>query len=474
MSPPDPFDASRARRWLAVAVGSLLLAGIFALLLVVGRMPPLSLLLTDPGFFRRCLVVHVDLALVVWFYAFLAALFALVPSRAGTHTAGRHAPLVATLGVCLMMAATAVRSAEPVLANYIPVLDHSLYLAGLAIIGLALAFHFLEPRLLPSSEPPPTHAAIVPPAALPLVRAAGLAVLLALLTFGASLRLTPTGLPPQAYYEAVMWGGGHILQFASVAAMLATWVMLLAPVLGSAPWQRRTGALLAATLTTPLFFAPLLVLNGTTSLDYRVGFTRYMQFGIAPTVIVALVLCGRALLHARRRGELATDQGGRLLGFLASALLTVLGFVLGATIHGSNTVVPAHYHASIGGVTVALMAVAYPLLEALGLPALDGRLRRIAAWQPALLGIGQAIFAAGFALAGAHGMQRKSYANEQHIRTTAEYLGLGVMGAGGLVAVGGGLLFLFLIGVMGRRFLSASARARRTQPAANEVIHVGR
>ena len=57
------------RRWCALAVGSLVVAGLLSLAVVVGRLPILSRIIDDPLFFKRCLVVHVELALVVWFYA---------------------------------------------------------------------------------------------------------------------------------------------------------------------------------------------------------------------------------------------------------------------------------------------------------------------------------------------------------------------------------------------------------------------
>jgi heme/copper-type cytochrome/quinol oxidase subunit 1 len=71
--------------------------------------------------------------------------------------------------------------------------------------------------------------------------------------------------------------------------------------------------------------------------------------------------------------------------------------------------------------------------------------RRLAAWQPLVFGAGQAVFAVGFAIAGAHGMARKAFGAEQHARTAWQTVGLGVMGVGGLVAAAGGLLFLYLI-----------------------------
>ncbi len=466
----EALDRRRALQWFGLAFGSLLLAGIFALLLVLGRMPPLSLLFTDPGFFRRSLVVHVDLAMVLWFYAFTAALFVLIPSRGAPNTIGRHAVLLAGIGVALLMAAATIPGVAPVLANYVPVLDHPLFLVGLLAIGLALAFTLLDLRLLPRHEARrATGAYRLPVAAIPLLRCSAIAILLALMTFAASWTVMPQGLSPAAYYEALMWGGGHVLQFASVSAMLAVWVVLLTPVLGQEPLSRRTAALLGALLVTPLFGAPLLALQGTTTLAYRLGFTRLMQFGIAPVVLVFLGLCVAALGRAHRAGVLPRGPSGNLLGFATSALLTLVGFALGASIHGSNTVVPAHYHASIGGVTVALMAVSYPLLEGLGLPSLAGRSRALMPWQPVILGLGQVIFAAGFALAGAHGMQRKSYASEQQIRTTAEYVGLGIMGTGGFLAVAGGVLFLVLVGAIWRRHLFAVTR----KTLGREVLHAG-
>jgi hypothetical protein len=74
-----------------------------------------------------------------------------------------------------------------------------------------------------------------------------------------------------------------------------------------------------------------------------------------------------------------------------------------------------------------------------------GRLTRLVPWQLHLFGFGQVIFAIGFGLGGMHGLSRKAYATEQHIRSVGELLGLGVMGVGGLVAVAGGLLFLLLM-----------------------------
>lgn len=457
-------DPTGAKRWVGLAVASLLLAGMLSLLLVVGRLPGLDAAFTDPLFFRRCLVVHVDLALIVWFYSFLTALFLLVPTRSpsgSSHTIpNRTGSVVAFLGVAAMVFAAGVPDAAPVLANYVPVVDTPLFVAGLLVFGLGVAISLaFTGRLLPGSEEREGFF-LVPPSARIGLRGAALAFLLAGLTFGASALVTSPGLTADVYYELVAWGGGHVLQFANVAGMLAAWSILIGQATGRDPVGRRTASVLFTILVAPLLAAPLVAFGGTTHAANRELFTDLMRWGIFPVVLVYLGLCVRSLVRARRDGRLVrVRREPHAIAFAASAGLTVAGFALGAMIRGSNTVVPAHYHASIGAVTVAYMAVTYPLLRAWRMRLPSGRLAGLVKWQPALFGAGQLVFALGFGLAGAHGMARKVYGAEQHVRTAGEWLGLGVMGVGGVVAVVGGLSFL---GVVVRAWLARPEAVAQT------------
>jgi cytochrome c oxidase subunit I len=443
MSPTD-HDARFARLWLGVAVGSLLIAGLFAVILVVGRMPPFSSWVTDPLFFKRCLVVHVDLALVVWFYAFLGSLWFLLPCRDAGRRRAQGGFALSVAGLLLVVAAVSLDGVQPVLANYVPVLDHPLFLYGLGAFGLGLALTFLDGRLLPGREAPGGLLSI-PDAARPGLRAIGLAFVLAALTFMAGAITTPAGLPPETRYELAFWGGGHVLQFASEIGMVVCWLIMITSLTGRAPLKRATAAVLFGILVLPLLSAPVLASLGADSAVGRTGFTRLMQWGIFPAVSVFLVLCLRELRRARREGQLETLRDARLIGFGISAALTVLGFVLGAMIRGPNTMVPAHYHASIGAVTATFMTMTYVLLEPLGWKIPSPRLKRYAVWQPLLFGVGQMVFAAGFALAGTTGMARKTYGADQAIRSWQDWLGLVVMGVGGLVAAAGGILFLIIV-----------------------------
>ncbi|MBI4509546.1 MAG: cbb3-type cytochrome c oxidase subunit I [Deltaproteobacteria bacterium] len=437
------FDQDRrnARRWLALAVMSLVIAGFLAALLVIARTPPLNRFVTDPAFFKRCLVVHVNLSLVVWFLSFLAVLFYLVPSRSKVTWSATPAWVLACLGVALLVMGAAIPSATPILSNYVPMIDHPIFAAGLASIGAGLALTFLDFRVLPGREAQDGLFPL-PGAARIGIRAAVVLFFVALLTVVAAALSTPGDLLAATRYELVFWGGGHVLQAVSVAGMLSAWAALLAGPLDRSPVGRRAASVLFFVLVLPFLFAPLLAMGDMTRPTHGLAFTRLMQWGIFPVVLVFLALCLRALARAPR----SVLRQPRVWAFGASALLTILGFVLGALIRGSNTMIPAHYHASIGAVTVAYMALACPLLEGLGHKIPSRRLAGLSSWQPPLLGIGQLTFACGFALAGASGMQRKAYGQEQHVRTVTEHVGLGLMGLGGLVAILGGILFLWIVG----------------------------
>ncbi|MBI2927921.1 MAG: hypothetical protein HYY24_19710 [Verrucomicrobia bacterium] len=570
--------ATLARRALGLAVTSLILAGCFSLAVVIGRMPVLSDLIADPQFFKRCLVIHVDLALIVWFFAFAAGLFALLPGSRRADQCFAAGFAIALAGVGSMVVGALFRGTTPVLANYVPVIDHPLFIAGLVLffVGLLVCFGngrlFRDEGVLPvddragSCEVGPGSFRISPDAAAGL-KTVALAYMLAMTTFVVSWVATPYSPELKAYYELVFWGGGHVLQVANVAAMLAVWLMLVSSLLRRPVVSARTAWLLFGLLLAPHLIAPLLTLQGTLASMYRIGFTRLMQFGIFPVVTIFLVICVRRLKRAFRDGTLGRDalRDPRFIGFCASALLTVAGFLVGASIRGTSTMIPAHYHASIGAVTVAFMAVSYVLLEPLGLrlhPALRGSRREEAQIAPparnhvdcvrqmgaitvvreplphpgplplgeggrqsglaaiererldgnsramlplpagegggegeriispsglqfppnsstssvpdrvaehstlqrsqslltsaatngwlvplqlCLFGFGQFVFALGFGWAGLYGLGRKAYGAEQHVRTLGEYIGLGVMGVGGLIAIAGGLLYLALM-----------------------------
>ncbi len=119
-------------------------------------------------------------------------------------------------------------------------------------------------------------------------------------------------------------------------------------------------------------------------------------------------------------------------------VLFTVGGVLGFMIAGLDIVVPAHYHGSTVGVTLAFMGLTYYLLPRLGF-APPGRL---AIWQPYVYGGGQLLHILGLAWTGGYGVQRKTAGASEGVDRLGEIAGMGTMGLGGLISVIGGLLFL--------------------------------
>lgn len=160
------IDVVGARRWLALAIGSLIVAGALALFLVIGRVPPLDRLFDDPLAFKRGLVVHVVLALVVWFFAFIGGLWRLLPAADGARWSARVGHAVSALGVVALVCAAAWPGSEPVLSNYVPMIDNPLFVGGVIAFGAGLVVSLLDARLAPSGElDRPGAPPLVPPAA---------------------------------------------------------------------------------------------------------------------------------------------------------------------------------------------------------------------------------------------------------------------------------------------------------------------
>jgi heme/copper-type cytochrome/quinol oxidase subunit 1 len=156
-----------------------------------------------------------------------------------------------------------------------------------------------------------------------------------------------------------------------------------------------------------------------------------------------------------RHRAVAADAKPLRAALITSIALFGVGGVIGFLIHGSNVKIPAHYHGCIVGVTIALMGLAYLLLPQLGFARPSPRLATL---QPYLYGGGQLLHIAGLVWSGGYGVQRKVAGGEQVLRSAQEVAGMGLMGLGGLIAIVGGMLFVFIV-------LQAIWRGHRTRQA---------
>jgi heme/copper-type cytochrome/quinol oxidase subunit 1 len=157
---------------------------------------------------------------------------------------------------------------------------------------------------------------------------------------------------------------------------------------------------------------------------------------------LAPVPLGLAIFYGLLRSSPAAGPQLPLRSALwTSMILFGVGGGIGFLIQGSNVTIPAHYHGSIVGVTLAFMGLTYDLLPRLGYARPN---MRLAAIQPYVYGGGQLLHVMGLVWSGGYGVQRKVAGTEQGLDGLEKIAAMGLMGFGGLVAIIGGLIFLMI------------------------------
>ena len=433
-----PTDARRslAFGWLTLGLAALAAAGVFSLLLVVSRTPGLSTLLPAGDFFRVLLVAHVDLSVLVWFLSF-GAVFWTLSGDARAIAVGRTALAIAIAGAATMMVAPFVERARPVMANYVPVLDGRVFIAGLAVFALGIAIACARGMAVYV----PAGACMSGRASLRLgLNASLVATGVAVFALAASFAQVDRALDSGTYYELLFWGAGHALQLTYTLLMLVAWIWLASALGARLPLTPRVVALLFAIALAAVYVTPYIyVAHPVASVEHARLQTWLMRFG--GSVVVPPIAFAVAWSAWRVSSTDATSRPLRAC-LLASIALFAAGGLIGFTIAGADVRVPAHYHGCIVGVTLAMMGVTYLLLPRFGYGAPDSRL---GAWQAWIYAVGQLLHIIGLVVSGGYGVQRKVAGAEQLLRTTPEVVGMGIMGAGGLVAIVGGILFLVVV-----------------------------
>jgi hypothetical protein len=412
--------------WLCLAVASLVGAGIFALLVAIARTPGIAGLLPGADYFRVALVGHVILAVVIWFLAFQGSLWILAVEK-GTWL-GFWA---AALGALSLTLSAILGWGQPVLANYVSVLTHPWFLSGLLLfaVGMGLAALYTLWTVFRTKRPLTllTFGGVV---------TAGLVLMSLLCVVLAALKL-PIGVSSvvsaSGKFESLVWGAGHVLQFANTAAMALVWLLLARLTLGIPVLEDRWAKRLLILYLVLALPAPFLYLMESPN-SY---FTLLMAIGLGPATWIMGVALVLAMLRLGRAGLPWADP--RFAGLVLSLAVFGLGGFISLGIRGSNVIIPAHYHGVIGGVTLAFMGLSYHLVPQLGRKIWSLRLAKI---QPYLYGLGQTLFVLGLLWAGLHGVPRKTFGAAQELDQFAQLIGMSLMGLGGLVAIMGGIAFI--------------------------------
>ncbi|WP_260843138.1 cbb3-type cytochrome c oxidase subunit I [Sedimenticola selenatireducens] len=438
LGPLSVTQQRETRRWLQLGVLALAIAGLFAILLVLSRSPGMEQFFPWIDFFRTALVVHVDQSVLIWFLAMAGVVWSLAydgGQRTGLAFAAYLLMLAGTVGIAL---AAFYGSGAPLMNNYVPVLQRPLFFGALGLVGIGVALRLVlllsqvrQRKLF--NEPN----GLVRIAAFTVAVACATAIIVLIYTWISM----PTELDGAAYYEYLFWGAGHVLQFAYTQLLLLAWLLLLAASGARLPVRPIIiNGLVLLGLLPLLWVVVIYARYDPVSAEMRIAFTQLMQYGGGfPAIPVGLLVIYSLF---QNRHDLMEEARPLRMALWMSLLLFGLGGLIAMMITGINTVIPAHYHGSIVGVTLALMGFAYMLLPKLGYAAVTGRL---AAAQPIIYGVGQILHVGGLAVSGFMGIQRKTAGAAQGLESLSAKLAMGVMGIGGLLAVIGGILFVWIM-----------------------------
>ena len=448
--------------WAALPLVSLGIAGLLALLIALLRVPGAEAVLPWSGqaFFEKALVAHVTFAFVIWYMGVHGALTVLMtaqtlgPANSQLNGAGiligRTGLYGAGLSLVLLLIPVLGDLGEPSPNNYIPVLVHPLYYAGLTLLAVSLALPILRLLTILGAKRD------VEPVTLG-VAAAGVIYLIALICILIAWIVRPGTLEMDALNDFVIWGGGHVLQFTNTVLMLCAFYLLTRVTLGETPVSGRLFSWMMLLMVGGAAIGPLLYVT------YEAGdpaqrqmFTELYWYVLPlPTTVI---LVGIIALLARRWRDIR-DGAPEVTGLVVSILLFGFGGLIGFFESSVDTRTPAHYHAALIAVTLAFMALYFALfLPLLGLR--TGR-RKLRTWMYCLLGSGQFLHSISLFVAGTMGVARKTAGDGQGLDSWQKIVSLSFMGVGGLIAVIGGAIFVVLVWKLllahGREGVTASA-----------------
>lgn len=425
--------------WAALAIASLAVAGVFALLLALSRIPGVEDVFPWPlDFFHKGLVIHVVFSFVVWFLSVFGGLLHLAALKVSggaprLDNVGKAAVAGTALSSVLLFVPAFLDRGEASLNNYVPVIIDPIYYAGAAL--LALSIGLAAARLLVNLA---GRTGKLEPVCFGIACAA--VIYLTALACGALALWSLWGTEvSHAFNEDLFWGGGHVLQFVNVSLLLTAWYILSRLALGAVIDDGVYRASLILLTLSALPAAAFYFIFEAFSAEQTIAFTN-LQYALAPPSL----LMAAGLAFSLRSASICRKDPA-LSALVLSPLVFGAGGLLGLFVDGADTRTPAHYHGVIAGINLAFMGLFYTLF----LPLLGRTVKRGKALsaQFYLFGGGQFFACIGLFLAGGYGAPRKTAGAAQGLEALWAVIGMYMNGIGALIAVIGGVMFIWTVAV---------------------------
>ena len=416
-------------------------------------------------------------------------------------------PKIAWVAFALMVIGGAVNnyavydgSSSVMMTSYVPMMAAQSFYLGLilfAVGALIACFVFFGTLVVAKREK--TYDGSVPLVTFGATTAAVIAVFT--IVSGAMI-LIPTWLmsiglikevDPLAY-RVIWWAFGHSSQQINVAAHISIWYLVAAIAFGAKPMSERVsrGAFLLYIVFLQLASAHHILADPGVSTSWKVVNTSYfMYFAVLASMIHALSVPGAMEVAQRAKGYNKglfewlrkapwgnpTFSGVFIaivgFGFLGGITGVMMGTEqLNMLIH--NTIyVPGHFHATVVvGTTLSFMALTYFLIPVLfRREMINPGLARL---QPYIFGFSMYFFCLVMMGAGTLGVARRHWdmafagAPMAYEWPGAAYLMMGMVGIGGMAAIVGGAIYIYItVGsiLWGKRLDAGATSAKPTRLA---------
>ena len=452
--------------WLKNGIWALALAGFYSIVLVILRTPQLSQIISDKSVFKSSLVIHVNLSVLAWLLSITCIIWSYGSRR--LYFSNIFSKL-ALAGIALMTISPLIGQSNPIMNNYVPILENVWFIIGLSLFGSSILYFsilvFINSFHDFSLKEEKYTAQILPVVKL----TSSLMYIMVWGCFALSYKevMALSNIFPieiDYYYELLFWSGGHLLQFIYTQIVMFVWLVLAELWIG----KRLIYYKVYSSLFIINFILSLFVFYGhlayqMSEYEFTAFFTKHMQYcgGIAPTLLMAVLI-----IEIFKFTRIKNNLTFAAIAFMASILVFFAGGLIGVLISGINLSIPAHYHGSIVGISIGFLGFAYifcfrdsvfarpdqTLSKKLFTFSLSlkqpiygsNSISCYSKWpniQLIIITFGQLLHIAGLALAGGYGILRKNPNGE--IALAAKFY-MGMLGGGGLIAIIGGLMFVYI------------------------------
>ncbi|TVS95951.1 hypothetical protein COM42_003250, partial [Wolbachia pipientis] len=378
-------NATLCKRWIFLAVCALACSGLLSIIVIFLRLPFISSFIPSAQYiFDNALVIHVNLSILVWMCSIISLLF--IINLQNTNSWFNFSWVLSTLSMLLMFISAFVPNTEVIKSNYIPVLQNKLFLFGLGLFTTSI---LVNAMLAYTSKKEVSFLSV-----------GQIGLVIILVSSFLCFVLAYQNMPPDLYhsdknlfYEYLFWGSEHLLQFAFTQGMFLVYLIISDVSLASS--NKIT--------ILPLFINTILAIGAPfVYFVYPVDSAKLIQFftwhmriagAVLPCFLIILVCC-----------NIRTFTNDKSNYLLHSFLLFIYGDVLGVLTIEGNVTIPAHYHGSVVGITIAFMNFIYWLLPKLNFKEVKSSMVRL---QIYAYSVGHFLHITGLIWLGGYGALRK-------------------------------------------------------------------